>query len=270
MLKRFRDLLERLPEANLEPIEIREAILNEIEENLVKPVGDGRRRLCNRIRITLLSPVADKRNLLRRNLSAGTGLKDRIVSRCAALNVEVPDSLIVSIEDGIDLDSQNALGFRIEGSTEDPPRQPAARAKTPCLVMLATGETIQISSNIFRIGRERQPKDRSGRPKPENQLHFGENETTVSRQHAAIRFDESTGAYRLWDVGSTQGTRIVREDGEIDVARSSRAPGERLRHDDLIYFGKVGVQFQLVSASRKARKGAATTSSMPTAGEQTD
>jgi FHA domain-containing protein len=167
-----------------------------------------------------------------------------IVARFTGQGVEVPGSLTLEIDEDATSEPETPGEYRAKGWTEEvvvPEPQPIVAS----LTMLTTGETIQIHQNVFRIGREKQPKDRSGRPKPENHLYFGEAETSVSRQHAQICFDQTTRDYRLWDIGSTQGTKLLREGMEIEVPKSSRAPGVRVCSGDLIYFGKVGVRFQL-------------------------
>src|SRR5207244_10320428 len=82
-----------------EPIEVREAILDEIEDTFVESFPDGRRAVCNRIRITLLSPDPARRKQLRRALTTEGGLKQFMLSRWAA-QIEIPDSLTVQIEGG--------------------------------------------------------------------------------------------------------------------------------------------------------------------------
>jgi hypothetical protein len=245
-MKRFRDLLERIPLSKAEPLEVREAILAEIEETLVVTGVDGRRRLSNCIRITLLSSDPARRKQLRRALSAEGGLKKFLTSRGAGQDIEVSSSLAVSVEEGLAEDPQYPNGFRIEGWNEEIVPVEAPSATVARLAVVATGQTVQLGQGVFRIGREKQPQDRSGRPKPANDLYFGEKELSVSRHHAQISFDAGVKEYRLWDVGSTQGTKILREGLEIDVPKSLRSHGERLRPGDLIYFGKVGVRFEVL------------------------
>jgi pSer/pThr/pTyr-binding forkhead associated (FHA) protein len=252
-MKRFRDLLERIPLPDLEPLEVREAILDEIEETMIEPVADGRRRLSNRITVTLTSADAVRRTQLRRALTTQGGLKKLIVERCAGQGVEVPNSLVVDIEDRAAPDPQNPAEYQTRGWTEEviAPQPAPINAQ---VTVLTTGQTIQVSENVFRIGREKEPKDRSGRPKPENHLFFGETENSVSRQHAQICFDQATREYRIWDLSSTQGTKILRDDREIEIPKSLRAPGIRLRSGDLIYFGKVGVRFNAEPQKSRTRK----------------
>jgi hypothetical protein len=252
-MKRFRDLLERIPLPDVEPLEVREAILDEIEETMIESVADGRRRLLNRIRVTLTSADAARRTQLRRALTTQGGLKKLIVERCTGQGVEVPGSLVVEIEESTTPDPENPIEFQTHGWTEESAPLPTV-AITARVTVLTTGQTIQVSENVFRIGREKEPKDRSGRPKPENHLFFGETEGSVSRQHAQISFDQGAREYRLWDLSSTQGTKILREDREIEVPRTLRAPGVRLRSGDLIYFGKVGVRFHVAASNKAAKK----------------
>jgi hypothetical protein len=237
----LKKLIERIPPSQPEPVEVRDAILEEIEK-MIEQMEDGRRRLpFNRLRITLFCDKPARRARLRRFLTAGAGIREDIVSICGAQHVVIPPALSVEIAEKTP-EPQSGREFLVEGWFEDPVEAEPRRAGQ--LILLPSGKTIPLPPTVFRIGREKHPTDRHGRSRAENHLFFGEEHLSVSRQHAEIQFNPATAEYRLWDLGSTQGTRIVRGSAEIDVPRSARSPGECLREGDLIYFGKVGVRFQ--------------------------
>ena len=73
----------------------------------------------------------------------------------------------------------------------------------------------------INIGRERDVVDSLGRAVRRNDLFFPEGadeaNASVSRSHAHIRFDGTSGEWRIYDDGSTLGTSIFRDGRRIDV-----------------------------------------------------
>jgi hypothetical protein len=83
----------------------------------------------------------------------------------------------------------------------------------------------------------------------------GENQT-VSRRHAHIACDASSGDHRLYDDGSAYGSEIVRDGRTIPVPPGSR--GVRVRSGDEIVLGEARVRIRIESprepAERSSRK----------------
>jgi hypothetical protein len=124
---------------------------------------------------------------------------------------------------------------------------PEARERTrprAKLVMLADGAEIEISRNPFFIGRVAEVREKDHRIVRRNQLSFGDAEASVSRAHAHIRYSPETGQYRIFDDRSARGTRLLSDGQPIDVL-PGRSRGEHLRSGDELYFGSVGVRFEL-------------------------
>ena len=101
------------------------------------------------------------------------------------------------------------------------------------------------------MGREAEITDALGRAIRRNELYFPEQaheaNRSVSRSHAHIGFDASTGEWRIFDDGSSIGTALFREGRRIDVpAHAGR--GVALRPGDEIYLGQVRLQFESASA----------------------
>ncbi len=102
----------------------------------------------------------------------------------------------------------------------------------------------------INLGREAEITDALGRAIRRNELFFSESaheaNPSVSRAHAHIRFDASSGEWRIFDDGSSIGTTLFREGRRIDVpAHAGR--GVALRAGDEIYLGQVRLQFELGS-----------------------
>src|SRR6266498_1285003 len=90
-------LLGHVPTEEREPLEVRAAIIDEIAQTLVEPIGDGRRALIfNRLTVRLMSPDATRRERLLANLSAGGGLRESILTRLMTDGV-VSDNLDVEL-----------------------------------------------------------------------------------------------------------------------------------------------------------------------------
>ena len=99
----------------------------------------------------------------------------------------------------------------------------------------------------INLGREQEITDALGRAIRRNELFFPESaheaNPSVSRSHAHIRFDGSSGEWRIFDDGSSIGTTLFREGRRIDVpAHAGR--GVALRPGDEIYLGQVRLLFE--------------------------
>jgi hypothetical protein len=100
----------------------------------------------------------------------------------------------------------------------------------------------------INLGREEEVSDALGRTIRRNELSFPENaheaNPSVSRSHAHIAFDASSGEWRIYDDGSSIGTTLFRAGRRIDVPpHGSR--GVALHHGDEIYLGQVRLRFEL-------------------------
>jgi hypothetical protein len=100
----------------------------------------------------------------------------------------------------------------------------------------------------INIGRERDVVDAHGRAVRRNDLCFGEGadeaNSTVSRTHAHVRFDGTSGEWRIYDDGSTLGTYIFRAGRRIDVPGHSPR-GVMLLPGDEIYLGQARLRLEI-------------------------
>jgi hypothetical protein len=251
-MKRWKDLFGAVEPAEREPIEVRNAVLDAIE-GLVQPLGDGRRALVhNRIRVRLLSPDEKRRELLAAVLAAAPGLSELVANRLKASGCEAPRNLVIEISS--DPPEAPAAGdFEIVPSIEagrpEPEPQRAAGKPRPAakLCVFAGGGPIRefaIETDVVNIGRMQEVRGRDHRPVRRNHLYFTEEETSVSRQHAHIQYDAEAGEFRVFDDRSARGTRLFSNGRPIDVP-AGRGRGEVLHSGDEIYFGTVGVRFEI-------------------------
>jgi hypothetical protein len=99
----------------------------------------------------------------------------------------------------------------------------------------------------INLGRAADITDALGRTIRRNELFFPEQaheaNPSVSRSHAHIAFDASSGDWRIFDDGSSIGTTLFRQGRRIDVPpHASR--GVALRPGDEIYLGQVRLDFE--------------------------
>ncbi len=255
-MKKWKELLGALEPHEREPLEVRSAVIAAIEE-LAQPLGDGRRGLLhNRITARLLSADPARRDLLHAVLTAEPGLLEAVTTRFEAIGCALPPDLRIEVvKDAPTPAGATAIDFDLVSSIEKvavPGREPTAQQRTPrpnarLCVFSGTAAPIDfnITTDVVNIGRVQEVRGKDHRPVRRNHLFFTDAETSVSRQHAHIRYEHETGEFRIFDDRSARGTRLFSNGEPIDVA-PGRGRGELLHSGDEIYFGSVGVRFEIV------------------------
>jgi len=111
----------------------------------------------------------------------------------------------------------------------------------------ATHASYTFAESHIRIGRSAQPVDGLGRLRT-NQVVFledGDDHTrTVGRAHASIRYDTTRREYRVFDDGSHNGTRVMR-DGALFEVKPHDPVGVTLRSGDEIQVGSAALRIQI-------------------------
>lgn len=257
-MKNWKQLLGALEPAEREPLEVRSAVIESIEE-LVQPLGDGRRGLVhNRISVRLRSANPERRELIHAVLAAEPGLRDAVESRLAATGCRLPPDLQIQIVKDAPAGSgdfdvvpsiEGAAAQAAATGAPPPPPEPKRipRPKARLSLIAGTGpiETLDITTDVVNIGRVQEVRGKDHRPLRRNHLYFSDAETTVSRQHARIRWDPEAGEFRLFDERSARGTRLFSNGEPVDVA-PGRGRGEVLHSGDELYFGSAGVRFEIL------------------------
>jgi FHA domain len=246
-MKKWKQLLGSLTPQQLEPLEIRQAILDEIA-TLAQPLGDGRRGLVhNRILVRLRCADEARRSTIEGVLAGEEGFPSEVTRYLSERGCGFPAGLTIAIEAGEPVAGATreyeVVAIREPGraATTQARERTRPRAK---LMMLADGAEIEISRNPFFIGRVAEVREKDHRIVRRNQLSFGDAEASVSRAHAHIRYSPETGQYRVFDDRSARGTRVLSDGQPIDVS-PGRSRGEQLRSGDELYFGSVGVRFEI-------------------------
>jgi hypothetical protein len=236
------------------PLEIREAIIEDIEQR-VESAGAGRRVLpFNRVMVTVLAAdkpsrarlqaaltglqesVAARLNEIRCAIPAGFAVETRYVTRPAA--AWAPNQRLAFDYHALDASSSHTTGL------EEPPRLRITIARGQ-----ATHASYTFAESQVRIGRSAQPIDGGGRART-NHVVFQEDGDvhgrTVGRAHASIRYDRARREYRVFDDGSHNGTRVMR-DGVLFEVKPHDPVGVTLRSGDEIQVGTAALRVQIES-----------------------
>jgi hypothetical protein len=234
---------------NAQPLEVREAVIDDIEQH-VEPVDSGRRALpFNRVTVFVLAPDKSERARLEAALS---GLADAVRSRLAEIQCPAPPGFMIEVRyikqprpewtPGQRLVIDYNVRAAAAGTTAAPALAP------PVTLTVVRGEATQpeftLAGPQIHIGRTAKPVDGRGRARINHVVFVegsDEHSRTVGRAHASIRFDAERGEYRLLDDGSHNGTRVIRDGRSLDVV--PRDPtGVVIRSGDEIEFGTAAVR----------------------------
>ena len=249
-------------ETGASPMELRRAVLEEIEGRAVA-VGGGRRIFpYDRVEVRLLAPAGEG-PVLESVAREGWDLAAEVRDRLKARGVETAGLAVAVrvIEEGEGGEAEEEFGerrYRVlyererEEAEEPEPRRERpgkpARAATGARPILeltvvkgkAAHTVYAPQGERVMLGRLAEVLDADGRVRRRNDVAFldeGEVNETVSREHARIAWDGATGGWWLRDEQSAYGTRIFREGRSIEVSGSDRR-GVRLRSGDEIYLGR--------------------------------
>jgi hypothetical protein len=253
------------------PLEIRRAILDDVEARVIA-VGEGKRIFPNNLlRLHLLVPDPEERVRFEAVVREGWDLEREIAERLAERGCPLPAGF--GVEVAFDEEPHPRFGerrFYIEYLNRESPSSPAAPAKTvadvsgtapaiaagpaptgtrPTLELTvlkgtATQRVYELEGPRVHLGRLAEVVDSDGRVRRRNDVAFlevGEINSTVSREHARISWDAETGGYWLRAEQNASGTRIYRDGRTIDVSSNDRR-GVRLQPGDEVYLGRACVK----------------------------
>jgi hypothetical protein len=233
------------------PLEIREAMLEDIERQ-VTPLGGGRRVFpFARIVARVVAPAASRGS----REATFNDFDARVRARFAELRCEAPSNLDVRVTvlKKTPADWETGRIFAVDyHAPPDPVTRGASAARPVLQVTVLAGAATQpaytIESPTVLVGRGVEPVDRAGRVR-RNHVSFAEDNTdaaaeTVGRAHARFTWDTAAGEYRVFDEGSSNGTHVHR--GGTSIAVPPRDPrGVRVRSGDEIQFGRARVRIKV-------------------------
>lgn len=240
------------------PVEIRRAILDDIDEH-VEPAGRSRRVLpYNHLTVTVATTDAAERAAFEAVLEAEV-LTQTVVDHLKETGSEPGPGFAVAVRFVRRAPSAWKAGRVFEttyGRQAASPKAPAVTstgrkpAVGPAQVVVVKGQTTKkafvLAGERTNIGRLAEVTDKDQRIVRRNQVVFVESDDeanqTVSRAQAHILFAPPS-EYRLHDDRSSHGTRIFRGGRTIEIPSGSPR-GVKLRDGDEIYFGRACVRFE--------------------------
>jgi len=247
------------------PLEIRRAILDDVEARVIA-VGEGKRIFPNNLlRVHLLVPDPEERVRFEAVAREAWDLERDIGERLADRGCPLPAGF--GVEVAFDEEPHPRFGerrFYVEYLNREAPAAPEktagrAPAASPApaavptarptleLTVLkgtATQKVYDLDGPRVLLGRLQEVVDSDGRVRRRNDVAFlevGEVNSTVSREHARISWDAEAGGYWLRAEQNASGTRIYREGRTIDVSSHDRR-GVRIQPGDEIYLGRACVK----------------------------
>lgn len=249
---RLRKFFDAPLDTDASPLEIGQAVLNEIEHK-VQPLGRGRRlfpytRLAVRIRSS-----ADDRAAIE---AMGAGLNRRILERLAELQCDAPPSLDITVAT-IDSapadwpeDRRFTIDYHRDGNVRAATPQPLPQLHVVVIKGAATEPAFTFNESTVAIGRTGEPTDELGRTR-RNRVAFTDTRDgvteTVGRAHARLRFDAVSSSYLLFDDGSSNGTAVIRDGTTIPVPRLDPR-GVRVQSGDEIQVGRALLRIKIDQA----------------------
>jgi hypothetical protein len=239
-----------------ELVEIQRAILDEVEDRAQLLPRARRRFPYNELLVRIAAPEPDRRSAVEIVFVEGNALQNEIANHLRSEGIEMPADLHVQVETIEEAPAEIAAkGFHISYSIREvvKPDATAAPALAKRVVKLTVlhGDSEQpsyeLSRNRIHLGRLAEVLDERRRPVRRNDVVFRESSekpnSTVSRAHAHIEFDEASGEFRLFDDGSAYGTSVIHNGRLVNVPPAG-GRGLRIMPGDEIYVGQARVLFE--------------------------
>ena len=229
-----------------ELLEIRRDILEDIRDK-IEPVGAGKSLFpYNTVAVVIAAQNEEELLVREAAFSQGDELQDDIHELLTEAGCALPAVTVHVMEDATL--AATAHPFRIEYSREkaavEQTSEPGARPVIKLTVVRGQADSPEYTfdSERVNIGRLKEVVGEKDGLRRRNDVPFADTETTVSREHAQIRFDSESGKFRLYDSGSSRGTSVFRDGRRLEALR---ARGVQLRSGDEIHIGDARIRFDL-------------------------
>ncbi len=176
-------------------------------------------------------------------------LAHEIHGKLRADSVRFPERLSVQVEVTTGLPLPNETWLTVAVTAQEHPAGLGERGRLEVREGSANAPELSLDKPRVRIGREVDVYREGGMVRRNDLAFVGDSDVnrSVSREHAHIDYDSTTGEYRLFNDrwyarGTDCGTRIVRDGVSLEVHRDTR--GTKLEPDDEIHFGRAVVIFR--------------------------
>jgi pSer/pThr/pTyr-binding forkhead associated (FHA) protein len=232
-----------------EVLEIRRDILEDVRDH-IQPKGQGRSVLpCNAISIRIAAGNREQQDLLEAAFGEDEMEEDvRGLLREADCPVPAGFSVRVSVTQDTALAASarpflaEYLNTNAESAVSRHGRNPRPNAKLTILRGEADVAEYTVRSDRVNIGRLKEVTGDKDGLRRRNDVAFADTETTVSREHAHIRYDAESGKFRLYDSLSQRGTSVFRDGRRLEVPKGL-THGFQLRTGDEIHVGDARIAF---------------------------
>jgi hypothetical protein len=263
-VRRLEQQLERLAERSdipMQPIEIRKATLDEVED-LVQPAGRSRKVFpFNRVTVEVVAAEPAQRAAIEAVLGDESDLAAAVRERLKTAGCPEPRGLTVRLrvvkKAGAEWETGRVFRLLCERSSQEAEAATAGREEAataaarpaPARITIVKGDATRksyvVNAERINVGRLAEVVDKDKRVVRRNQVVFTDIENavnqSVSRAHAHIATTPK-GEFRLFDDRSSYGTRIFRSGRTITLPAGSPR-GARLQPGDEISFGRACVRF---------------------------
>ena len=242
-----------------EPLEIAHAVVDAVERQ-IQPGSRGTRLFpFNRVSVSVLAPSRDARARFEALFAAEPSLQDRVLNRlrsggCTVSGVELDVVFAARAARNWDHPQFHVAFDRVAVAAAAPPAVESRPVRVDVAVLRGTAERRSYAFATPRIdfGRGVEVRDDRHRLLRTNHVVFVEGSAgvnqTVSRCHAHITFDASSGDHRLHDDRSAHGTGIVRGGRTVPVPPGTR--GVRLRSGDEVVLGEARLRVRIEEPPR--------------------
>jgi hypothetical protein len=232
-----------------EILEIRRDILEDVRDH-IQPKGQGRRVFpYNTISIHIASANREQRELLEAAFNE-SGVEEDVRELLREADCPVPAGFTVRVSVFEDAalalsghpfvaEYSNAKGAAVSKLS----RNSRPHAKLTILRGEADVAEYTIQADRVNIGRLKEVIGDKDGLRRRNDIAFADNETTVSREHAYIRYDAESGNFRLYDSLSQRGTSVFRDGRRFEVPKGV-THGFQLRSGDEIHIGDARIAFE--------------------------
>jgi hypothetical protein len=244
-----------------EPLEIVHLVVEAVEHE-IQPGGRGKRMLpFNSITLSVLASSREERARFEAVLAGKPPFRERIVEHLRSKSCPT-DDLTLNVayvtrapKDWRDPQFNLAFARVPRAPASDAPRDPAfARIDLTVVRGTAARKSYSFAAKRIDLGRGAEVRDTRNRLVRTNHVAFvegsGEVNQSVSRLHAHIEYEPTSGGYRLRDDGSVHGTSVVRNGNTVAVPPGSL--GVRLRTGDELVLGEARLKFNGDRPSRSA------------------
>ena len=227
-----------------EALEIRREILRDIRDR-IEPKGDGEYVFAyHEIGVRLFPRDAAQRDSFAAAFLDDNALESQVremleEAGCRADSITVP--VTISEEAG---EAPYRLDFR--RAEKSKAAAPTAGAKRPpawihVLKGKAAPSEFFVGKNVVYLGRLGEVSGKDGSVRRRNDVAFDDSETTVSREHAHIAFED--GKFRLYHDRGERATRLFR-DGRAVAVPAGSGRGAQLKSGDEIHLGEARLKFE--------------------------